>query len=226
MGSRISSQFLLRYLPTFLYYQKMIKELIRGMHKSEEMCCVDSKCYASDRETLVSCLSYNAPRREFCIYGINVLPAVTSLKQLPTMRHIISELYASSDQFEVAPRQSFFTTLEQVAKKMAITNEVTFALELFKCDIEHGKGVNERKVVRGVYQCRWMDSTCNTCRRKCAALELLSESAYSSPLPLNLRKCDAVTNHRYVFLFSQQLLNGSTSRTIENKERFGFTIYI
>jgi hypothetical protein len=34
---------------------------------------------------------------------------------------------------------------------MAVTNEVTFALELFKCDIEYGKGVNERKVIRGVY---------------------------------------------------------------------------
>lgn len=58
----------------------MIKGLIRSMHKSEEMCCVDSMCYASDRETLVSCLSYNAPRRELRIYSINVLPAVTSLK--------------------------------------------------------------------------------------------------------------------------------------------------
>ena len=68
----------------------MIKGLIRSMHKSEEMCCVDSMCFASDRETLVSCLSYNAPRRVESILSL-ILP----------LRNPFETAYSNSENLDV-----------------------------------------------------------------------------------------------------------------------------
>ncbi len=78
---------------------------------------------------------------------------------------------------------------------MALAREVAFTGELFKYVIEHGKGVNERKVVRGVCKRKRKATTDSTLRREFAALESSSEILHSSPAALNLRKCVGIANH-------------------------------